>query len=60
MNAVEGGHRGRDQGAGAHRAARPDHETEAVLLAEAVEELDEPYLAIADRDLKRRAAELSR
>jgi hypothetical protein len=61
MQVIEGGDRGSDQGARAHCAARPaDHEAEAVLFAEALEEVDEPDLAVADRDLKRRAAQLSR
>jgi hypothetical protein len=62
LKVVAGGDRrdGGDQAAGANSAARPpDHDAEAVVLAEAVKEVDEPYLAAFYRDLERRAAQFS-
>jgi hypothetical protein len=60
LKVVAGGDGGGDQAAGANSAARPpDHDAEAVVLAEAVKEVDEPYLAAFYHDLERRAAQFS-
>jgi hypothetical protein len=60
MKIVEGGHRGGDQCAGADTTAgRADHDAEAIVLAEAFKEFDEPHGAASDRDLERRTAQLS-
>jgi hypothetical protein len=61
LDVVEGGDRRGDQRARAEGAAGfGDDHAEPVLLAEPVEQVDQPRLAAGHPDLERRAAQLAR